>query len=90
MPVLLLTFELNQKDTGACIEIENKLSIFESCLQIGQTSWVIETVMTPAQVLNEMWDYFDADDSVFVFKLDQDWEAAASFDQHSWLESRLD
>lgn len=89
MSVLLLTFDLNQKDAGAIEEIERKLSTFDSTMQIAENSWLIETDLSSGVVFSSMSEYFDSDDSVFVFSITGEWEAAASFDQHTWLENHL-
>ncbi|MBU2510000.1 hypothetical protein KJ966_01635 [bacterium] len=89
MPVLLLSFELSQKDIGSRLEIENHLGIFSSFMRIGDMIWLIETELSPGQVLNRFGEFYDSDDNVFVFRLESDWEASASFDQLTWLENRL-
>lgn len=89
MSINLLTFELNQKDTGALLEIENKMGTFDHSIQLNRNSWLIESSLNSAQILNQFADYFDSDDAVFVFVVSEEWEAAASFEQHTWLEERL-
>lgn len=89
MSINLLTFELNQKDSGALPEIENKLESFGSCIRLNDSSWLIESPLNAAQILDRFADYFDSDDSVFVFTIGDEWEAAASFEQHAWLEDRM-
>jgi len=89
MSIFLLSFELNQKDPGSQLEIENNLTKFDCIIRISQTAWLIETELSTAQVLNLFEDYYDSDDNVFIFELTSNWEASASFDQMTWIESRL-
>ena len=89
MSVLLIVVELDQKDQGAIMEIERYIGNDDSSMRIGSGVWLLDTHKAPAQVLNSLETYIDSDDNVFIFRLDKDWEASASFDYHVWLESRL-
>ena len=90
MSVLLLSFDLSQKDALTRIEIESQVDKLENVHQIAETVWLIETELLPGQILNQLVDFYDANDNIFVFTLDSDWEASAGIDHLKWLEDNID
>jgi hypothetical protein len=82
MAVLLVTYDL-KKPGRDYKPVHDWLKKFTYCKDL-ESVWLLDTNWTPAQVRDELQKLIDANDKMFVIRLQRSW-AARNFGCGDWL-----
>jgi hypothetical protein len=87
MPLLLVTFDSNKPDQDYSDLLDEIKSY--SNVRLSKSSYAIITDKTPGMVCEEMKQYIDMDDAIFIINLKRPYDAYGSKLAADWLKKEL-
>ncbi len=90
MAILLVTYDLNKEPTSK--EYQGILGVIKAegvWARLSESSYAMDTQMSPQQVYEKMKPYLDNDDHLLVITLKQPYYGQHSKDVIDWLDSKL-
>lgn len=88
MSVLLVTYDLNNETKRPPI-VQDIKKLGQSWARLSESSYAIDTHLTPQQVYNQLDKHTDSDDQIAVITLKKPWYGYHAKDVVNWLEARL-
>ena len=87
MAILLITYKLTHAEIDNSGLVE---SIQEfSHVRLADTSWLIETKISPEHVYEELRTFLYSNDSLYVFELKKNWKGRGENKVVDWAAKRL-
>jgi hypothetical protein len=87
MPLLLVTYDLDEQGKQDYPGVEEELEKFPDCCHVLQSVWLLRTSLRPTAVHKRLLPYLDRKDRLFVTQIDEEgeWSARLKDPELSWL-----
>ena len=87
MPILLITYKLTHAKMDYS-DLTEDMQEF-SYVKLTDTSWLIETKLSPEHVYDALRSFLYSNDSLYVFELKKKWKGRGQNEVVHWASKRL-
>jgi GH43 family beta-xylosidase len=87
MAVYIVTYDLNKELHRP--KIVEAIKTYGSWAKLSESSYAIQTNLTPEQVYNHLKPMIDGNDNIYIISLRHPWTGFGKKDVNEWLANRL-